>query len=613
MVEPFLVQNFQLSKVSNPSGDGLVDLGDLDALWKALLEIDSPDLVICGMATVIAEVNPSAAGPQLRIVLDTDFGRVGLPEEAPIGINHYVVDGRFIPLRQEDVVALEQILEGVGVSIGGILDRAKFFTLVYLSGRLEIQLEIPDGVSDSFLEVSCDFEVPELKASLYPYQNDGLRWLINSWELGVGAILADEMGLGKTLQAIGLIAHVFARKPSARVLIIAPSTLIRNWEVEIARFATNLLPYVHNGRDRRLQNSEFRERPLVVTTYDTLRIDFPLFESASWDLVVCDEAQALKNSTTARNNQVASLNARSKVLVTGTPVENSVSDLVSLVDVAVPGMLGFYEREGRFDAQDVRIAKLLGQVCAPVVLRREVKDVARDLPDLIVQDEPLTPSDGFIDLYEEIRLASKDVGILPTITRLQQLCCSPKVLGEGYDLIFDSKLARLHEICREVFEYSSEKVLIFTTFVDSVDLISGFLAGQFGSEQVRSIDGRLKPSERQGLVDVFNSHLEPRFLVINPKAGGAGLNLQGANHVIHFNPQWNPQLERQATARAFRRGQERPVWVRNFFYSGTVEELIRGRLELKLDVASASLEDSVVTTDKDFQEKVMAMSPRSGR
>lgn len=612
MTELIKVDGLQLTQVLDPVDSSQIDLTNLNALWKALLAIDSPGLVICGMATVVAKVEPQPDGPRVLIDLDTDFGRVTLPQNAPTGVNHYIVDHRFIPIRDADIVNLEQLLSRFRILDGETLSKAQFFNLVQLAGRLEIQLEIAEGVAESFLAASQEFQVPEIKATLYPYQTDGLQWLISSWELGIGAILADEMGLGKTLQAIGLIAHVFAQKPSAKVLVISPSTLTRNWEVETTRFTTNLYPYPHLGRNRRLQKSEFQSKNFVITTYDTLRVDFPLFDSISWDLVICDEAQALKNSGTTRNNQVSDLKARSKVLVTGTPVENSVTDLASLVDIVVPGMLGYFQQDGYHDSQNLRVAKLVGQICAPVVLRREVKDVAKDLPDLIVQDEPLTPSDGFIDLYEEIRLLSRSAGILPTITKLQQLCCSPKILGDGYELIFDSKLARLNEICREIFEFSNEKVLIFTTFVDSVDLITNYLGNYFGHEQVKSIDGRLKPTDRQKLVDVFNAQMEPRFLVINPKAGGAGLNLQGANHVIHFNPQWNPQLERQATARAYRRGQERPVWVRNLFYSGTVEEVIRERLELKLDLASVSLEDSIVNDEKGFQEKMMAMSPRLG-
>lgn len=605
------IGEYCLTEVRDPKTGDLLDLSDVSAVWRALLDMSSADFVICGLAAVVVKVEVKAGQVVLAIELDTDFGRVVLPAGAPVGVSHYFLDDQFIPLQTSDRAGLEQLLRDSQAIVGGTIDRAKFFLVVYLAGELDLQLEIDEGVAETLQVQSGDVALPEIRAELYPYQRDGSQWLIHAWELGMGAILADEMGLGKTLQGITLIAHVFSRTARPRVLVVCPATLTRNWESEISRFALNLVPYTHIGRDRRLGKTDFNSKALVITTYDTLRVDYPLLASVDWDLVVCDEAQALKNAETKRNGQVAELVARSKVLMTGTPVENSPGDLGSLVNIAIPGMLGGFEQLAKTDSDNLRFAKLLGQVCAPAVLRREVKDVARDLPELIVQDEPLAASDGFADLYEQIRLEAKDVGVLPTITRLQQLCCSPRLLGPEHELVFDTKLARLHEICREVFEFSSEKMLIFTTFSDSVDLILTMLREKFGGRQAESIDGRSKPTDRQALVERFNSEPEPRFLVINPRAGGSGLNLQGANHVIHFNPQWNPQLEKQATARAFRRGQDKPVWVRNFFYSGTVEEVVRDRLELKLDLATVSLEDSVVTDDESLQKKILQMSPRS--
>lgn len=609
----YQLDGYQIARVRNELTSELELVSDTVEIWKRLIALQPNDLLICGLATPVFKVVAEGDVPLYELEFDTDFGRVTVPPGVLWGSEHFVIDSRFIPLSVEDAALLSTVANDVDIQIGDELDRAAFFRLVHSVTKAGARIEVADGVGYLFEERAVSADKPQLTVEPYPYQNRGIQWLIHTWELGLGGILGDEMGLGKTLQAIGLISHVMNRVEPPSILIVAPATLVQNWSSEIKKFAVGIDAQLHVGRDRRLDPRVFNKHRLIVTTYDTLRVDFGLFSKRTWDLVVCDEAQALKNQSSIRSSQIGELHAKSKILVTGTPVENSPSDLTTLVDIAVPGLMGHVGNLGTREVDDLRFARMIGQICSPAVLRREVRDVAQDLPELIIQDEPLAPSDSFIDLYEEIRLRAKTQGILPTITRLQQLCCSPAMIGPEASAVHDVKMARTIEICSEIFQYSNEKVLIFTTFVDSIDLLAQRIGAAFGPEQVRTLDGRLPPAQRQLLVDQFNEDNAPRFLVINPRAGGSGLNLQGANHVIHFNPQWNPQLERQATARAYRRGQERPVMVHNLFYAGTVEEAIRQKLELKLDLAEASLEESVVSNDEAFQEKVVNMSLRVTR
>lgn len=606
----YKLDGYQITQVFSELTSELEPLSDSVEIWKRLISLQPKDLLVCGLATPVFKVAARGALPVYELEFDTDFGRVPVPPGIVWGPQHFVIDRRFIPLRVEDAVLLGAVAAEVDIEVGGELDKAAFFRLIHSVTKAGARIEVAETVGDLFELRAVSADKPELTVNPYPYQELGIQWLIHTWELRLGGILGDEMGLGKTLQAIGLISHVMKHVDKPSILIVAPATLVQNWSSEIRRFAVGIVAQLHVGRDRRLDPRVFNEHQLIVTTYDTLRVDFGLFSKRKWDLVICDEAQALKNQSSIRSSQIAELQATSKILVTGTPVENSPSDLTTLVDIAVPGLMGHIGNLDTREVDDLRFARMIGQICSPAVLRREVRDVAQDLPELIVQDEPLAPSDSFIDFYEEIRTLAKVQGILPTITRLQQLCCSPALIGPEGSAVHDVKMARTLEICSEIFQYSKEKVIIFTTFVGSIDLLAQRIATAFGPEQVRTLDGRLLPERRQLLVDEFNGDKGPRFLVINPRAGGSGLNLQGANHVIHFNPQWNPQLERQATARAYRRGQERPVMVHNLYYAGTVEEVIREKLELKIDLAEASLEESVVSNDAAFQEKVLNMSLR---
>ena len=359
--------------------------------------------------------------------------------------------------------------------------------------------------------------------------------------------------------------------------------MLENWRREVLKFTNNVLPVKHRGPHRTGVKSELEGADVTITSYDTLCRDIAMFDQVEWRIVVLDEAQAIKNSETRRSQAVKRLRAGMRIAVTGTPVENSLSDIWSIFDFSLPGFLG---SRGEFDrnyVNDEMSASELEPVISPVILRRRIADVAKDLPERI--DVPIV-----IDLDED-EAAQYDIirqqtlakhpkgGALACLTKLRQFCAHPSLCDEGSDKPENASLKyRLTlEILEEIFS-RAEKVLIFTSYNEMAELLARDIPPRFDCYK-NIINGSTPVGDRQGIVDEFNNHKGHGFLALNPRAAGAGLNITGANHVIHINPEWNPAIEDQATARAHRRGQTLPVTVHKFYYANTVEEVIgRGYL-----------------------------------
>ncbi len=453
-----------------------------------------------------------------------------------------------------------------------------------------------------------------LRATLRPYQQAGVRWLYLLYELGLGACLADDMGLGKTIQVLALLA-VRKREAGKRgrpSLLVAPASLLANWVSEASRFAPGLRVLL--AHPSALPAEELKQLPLeridgadlVITSYGSL-LRLPWLERARFDLVVLDEAQAIKNPGARQTRAAKKLSGRARIALTGTPVENRLSDLWSLFDFVNPGLLGsareFAGFTKRLAARPHRPFEPLRELVRPYVLRRLKTDrsVIADLPDktevkafcALSRKQAALYAEAVEELAERIAategIARKGL-ILAFLTRFKQICNHPSHwLGDSAWAEADSgKLARLREIA-EVLAARQEKALVFTQFREATLPLAAHLGSVFGREGL-VLHGETPVRQRQELVRRFQEDDRVPFFVLSLKAGGAGLNLTAASHVVHFDRWWNPAVENQATDRAFRIGQVKNVLVHKFVCRGTVEEKIDGLIESKQQLSRDILE-----------------------
>lgn len=503
-----------------------------------------------------------------------------------------------------------------------------------------------------------------LNATLRPYQNEGLSWLSLLSELGLGACLADDMGLGKTIQILSLLLlqkrqtnnhstqpslgldhsvdqpssvikpgqstdtasechatmseSVPSRSDQGPSLLIVPASLLSNWKREADRFTPSLkLLLLHPAEIKNSQLAKIEENPseyfqdfdLVVTTYSMIvRMDW--LSEIPWNLLILDEAQAIKNAGTKQTKSIKALKSRAKIALTGTPIENRLSDLWSLFDFLNPGLLGSSTRFKEYitglqnhPSQFESLRKLV----APYILRRMKTDPAiiSDLPNKI--ETPIychltkLQAQHYGKIVDELRKSLNSVDpkgrrglVLRALLQLKQICNHPShYTGTGdYLASHSGKFERLGEICEELAS-RQEKVLVFTQFSEIIPPLEEYLSRIFGRRGL-ILHGGTPIKERKGLVDTFQSDAGPPFFILSLKAGGTGLTLTAASHVIHFDRWWNPAVENQATDRAFRIGQKKNVQVHKFITQGTVEEQVDAILNSKKKLAN----DILASTDE---------------
>ncbi len=453
-----------------------------------------------------------------------------------------------------------------------------------------------------------------VQATLRPYQDVGVRWLHLLASLGLGACLADDMGLGKTLQVLALLAASPRRDEDPPALVVAPASLVANWAAEAARFTPDLGVLVAHpsaiprAELDRLDPALVKRADLVITTYGTLP-RLPWLTARRWRLVVIDEAQAIKNPTARQTRAVKALDAPARIALTGTPVENRLTDLWSIFDVLNPGLLGSHKQ---FAAWTKRLAATphtsfapLRDLVRPYILRRMKTDTAviHDLPAKTEVAAFCTLSPRQAALYQqgvdELRTRLEQTTgierrgiVLAFMMRFKQIANHPSHwLGDDRWAEADSgKFRRLREI-GETIAARQEKALVFTQFREMTGPLSAFLASVFGRPGL-VLHGGTPVAQRKKIVDQFQRDETVPYFVLSLKAGGTGLNLTAASHVVHFDRWWNPAVENQATDRAFRIGQTQPVLVHKFICRGTVEEKIEALLASKQQLARDLLEGS---------------------
>ncbi|MEV0467428.1 DEAD/DEAH box helicase [Nocardia tengchongensis] len=457
-----------------------------------------------------------------------------------------------------------------------------------------------------------------LKAQLRPYQQRGLSWLATMSRLGCGAILADDMGLGKTVQVLALLVHereTAAATPPGPTLLVCPMSVVGNWQREAERFAPDLRVLVHHGPGRRSGaelDAAVKDSDLVVTTYALLARDVEELKRQDWQRVALDEAQHIKNAGTRQARAARLVPARHRLALTGTPVENRLEELRSILDFANPKLLGkASEFHSRFAVpiereHDENAVTRLRAITSPFVLRRVKTDpaVISDLPEKIEMTvrANLTVEQAALyqavldDMSAKLKAAKgmeRKGAVLAALTRLKQVCNHPAhYLNDGSAVLRrgqhrSGKLALVEDILESVIA-DGERALMFTQFAEFGKLLAPFLTERFGTE-VPFLHGGVGKQARDAMVENFQGGGGPPLMLLSLKAGGTGLNLTAANHVVHLDRWWNPAVENQATDRAFRIGQRRDVQVRKLVCVDTIEERVDDMLKGKSQLADLTV------------------------
>lgn len=447
-----------------------------------------------------------------------------------------------------------------------------------------------------------------LKAELRPYQAQGTAWLNMLNQMQLGAILADDMGLGKTIQALSflLLKTHETRGRGNPALLIVPASLIGNWKLEINRFAPSLKYWIAHPSGQGMAKPSSVDFDLLMTTYGSVaRIEWLLGQD--WSLIIVDEAQAIKNPSAKQTRAIKALKSQHKIALTGTPVENHLSDLWSIFDFVSPGLLGSAKDFEGFIKRKTENGESpyasLRTLVRPYILRRLKTDkkVISDLPDKTEVKTYCSLSKCQAALYQKsVEALSMDIKdadgierrgiILSYLMRFKQICNHPSQFVK--DGVFSDsasgKFLRLKEIC-EIISEKQEKVLVFTQFKEMTQPLCDFLESIFGRRGL-VLHGEIQVKKRSAMVEDFQRENGPPYFILSLKAGGTGLNLTAASHVIHFDRWWNPAVENQATDRAFRIGQKRNVLVHKFICKGTLEEKIDALIESKQSMSREILE-----------------------
>lgn len=535
----------------------------------------------------------------------------------------------------EQAADAAQVLDGLDVDAQQAQDGVEvpMSRAMYLDAALKkresIKLSAPKAVTDwvERLEAAQNTKVEQpkgLKAQLRDYQKTGLCWLSALCQAGFSGILADDMGLGKTIQALSMLLLDHEAGKSVRALVVCPASLQLNWLSEARKFAPDLTSEALLGSGaERAQRITAQDAPqLLITSYDQLRRDVQAYEGIEFTHILLDEAQNIKNAASQAARAVKTIKAKNRFAMTGTPIENRLSELWSIFDFLMPGYLGTYKKfKERYEIPvvreaDERVREDLHLLVAPFILRRMKKDVLTDLPEKV---ETVMTSDMTAEqrkLYsahiarlqkdgKEGLLGGKDqIRMLAELTRLRQLCCDPRLCLENYHG-GSGKLSQLLEVVQEALG-AGHRILLFSQFTSMLELIGEALDGVGVGYLV--LTGETDKETRMELVQQFNAG-DPDVFLISLKAGGTGLNLTGADVVIHYDPWWNVSAQNQATDRAYRIGQTRGVQVIRLIAADSVEEHILNIQERKRVLSDGVLmgEENLFTMDADMLREVLGI------
>jgi len=550
---------------------------------------------------------------------------------------HRLKDGSFLKLQDnEDIEFLSSLTEGMDIDYKALATgtvRVPVYRSVYLEKLLDNIKNTTIVKNDEYKKIINKIEDKEDNENiiipksfdkiLRSYQKTGYKWLKVLDEYKFGGILADDMGLGKTLQLIAIIsAYITDTKKEDRKtsLVVCPSSLCINWKNEVKKFSSNIKVLVIGGKalERKEKIKIMNEYDLIITSYDLLKRDIEVYTESNYifKYVIADEAQYIKNSNTKNATALKSINASTRFALTGTPIENSLAELWSIFDYIMPGYLFSYSKfKKNYEMPIVRdnnvdAMKKFKMLIEPFVLRRLKKDVLTELPDKTISllNNEMTDEQNKIylsyllnakaEMQAEINangFEKSQIKILALLTRLRQICCHPSLFIENYKGD-SSKLNQCIEIIKDALQ-SNHKILLFSQFTSMFEIIEK----ELNKEKIKyfKLTGSTKVDERLQLVDEFNENKDIKVFLISLKAGGIGLNLTGADMVIHYDPWWNLSAENQATDRTYRIGQKNNVQVYKLITQNSIEEKINELQEKK-----AKLTDSILSTEETFINKL---------
>ncbi|MGB4439072.1 MAG: SNF2 helicase associated domain-containing protein, partial [Sedimentibacter sp.] len=545
-------------------------------------------------------------------------------------------DGSFLNLENEYFNTIEKLVEDLNISgkelESGHIEMPKYRSL-YLDSLLKNNSWVNAEKNQTFKEMihnineseDSDFELPEhLKPIIRNYQLTGYKWLKTLSKYSLGGILADDMGLGKTLQAISLLLSEkgCGYRPS---IVICPTSLVYNWKSEIEKFSPDIsaLIIIGNANQRHELISTINDYELIFTSYDLIKRDIELYQNLEFKYCILDEAQYIKNSTTQNAKAVKLIKSDVRFALTGTPIENSLADLWSIFDFIMPGFLLTYRKfKDKYEIpivkeEDKEILKRLHKQIQPFILRRLKKDVLKELPDKIetisyahmettqkklYSAELIKLNSQFNNETEKNGFDKSQIKILAMLTRLRQICCDPSLCFENYK----GGSAKL-DLCMEIVKNSIEnghKLLIFSQFTSMLNIIEKHLRINFIDYYM--LTGATKSMERLEMANKFNQDKTPVFL-ISLKAGGTGLNLTGADVVIHFDPWWNISAQNQATDRTHRIGQNNKVQVFKLIAKDTIEEKIEKLQQNKSDLAESVIKKGEILINSLSKEEINSL------
>ena len=501
----------------------------------------------------------------------------------------------------------------------------KFIVKTYRAGlisemkNLNVKLDLSENFEKFWSQISNfsatdDLQLPkEINADFREYQIKGFGWLWFMYKYGLNGILADDMGLGKTLQALTVLQKAKEEDGPEPTLVICPTTVVFNWESEIQKFAPTLSCLKLTGTDRKTLYKKIPEYDVIITSYALVRRDIEKLKEYNFRYIILDESQNIKNALSQTAQAVKKLNAAHKLALSGTPIENKLEELWSVFDFLMPGFLfNMSEFNQRYvnpimERADKTVEKRLKLQIYPFILRRMKRDVAKDLPDKVENIAYCELTDEQKDFYLQVLDSTKEelfksieqngleksrLSIFSALLRLRQICCHPRLYDkENVKHISSSgKFEKLKSMLEEIIS-EGHRILLFSQFVDMLDIVKGWLERE--GIKYEYLTGKTK--DRQAAVENFNNNPTIPIFLISLKAGGTGLNLTGADYVIHYDPWWNPAVEDQATDRAYRIGQTKKVFVYRLITKNTVEEKIQ-----KLKTIKRNLVDSVISVDRNI-------------
>ena len=491
-------------------------------------------------------------------------------------------------------------LKNLGVELI-LSDRFKTFWEQMSTFSTVETLTLPKGINAEFRE----------------YQLKGFGWLWFMYKYGLNGILADDMGLGKTLQALTVLQKAKEEDGPMPTLVIAPTTVVFNWESEIQKFAPSLSCLKLQGGERKQFFDKIPEYDVVITSYALLRRDIKKLKDINFRYVILDESQNIKNATSQTAQAVKQLTSQHKLALSGTPIENKLEELWSVFDFLMPGFLfTMADFNSRYvnpimEHQDKVVEKRLKLQIYPFILRRMKRDVAKDLPDKVENIAYCELTDDQRDFYLQVLDSTKEelfksieqngleksrLSIFSALLRMRQICCHPRLYDKNNvkNVISSGKFEKLKVMLEEIIS-EKHRILLFSQFVDMLDIVKAWL--DKSGIKYEYLTGKTK--DRQGAVERFNTDPTIPIFLISLKAGGTGLNLTGADYVIHYDPWWNPAVEDQATDRAYRIGQTKKVFVYRLITKNTVEEKIQ-----KLKTIKRNLVDSVISVDRNITKSL---------